>query len=601
MIESLKKDIERLNRAYRNGDPIVSDTEYDDMLDELKNRMGNDAEFEAFRATLADTTDGKDIKHLTVIGSLDKVKAEDKVLPEVLKKICPSKRATIMPKVDGMSFVATYKKGRLVQVASRGDGYVGEDMTAKARFILPAEINCTKPHREFRGEFTLTGDDHLKLGYKNRRNGTVGVMKAKTWDSKDVRLVKGIVYQEITSTESRSGQIVNAQRLGFKTVCAYSDNISLLNDENVVELLKKWRSELEYDIDGLVICDEQYVAETDQFIPKGMFAYKVNDQVAVAKFRGIEWNTSKNGLVKPVVLIEPAELCGVTVNRVSGYNARNIIDSKIGEGAELEIVRSGDVIPKILRVLKPGKVEYPENCPSCGEQLGLGDVDLVCTNENCGAMGVMKVESFIKALEIENASAKSFEKWGITTMDELLAWKPSKGKAEIGFNDELNKKLFTKKPFNLLAAMNWNGAAGTKTALLILNHYGDSLAKGTWRSKEFPAGVGERTMEVFMDCWDENVRILDLIVMDERYKPVEEEVKEVKQSGITGKSFCITGTLSKPRKHFETLVTDNGGTLGSVSKNLDFLIVGADAGSKEDKAKKLGIKIISEQEFLSMI
>lgn len=600
MIETLKKQIIQYNKEYREGTPSVSDQEYDMLLELLQDKMPV-IEFEAFRATLADTTDGKDIKHLTVIGSLDKVKAEDKVLPEVLKKICPSKRATIMPKVDGMSFVATYKKGRLFQVASRGDGYVGEDMTAKARFILPATIDCTKDIREYRGEFTLTGNDHEKLGYKNRRNGTVGVMKAKTWDSRDVALVKGIVYQEISSTEPRSRQLIEAQRLGFTTVTSYSTTISSLSDENVTQLLKEWRTSLEYDIDGLVICDEQYVAETDQFIPKGMFAYKVNDQVAVARCKGIEWNTSKNGLVKPVVLIESVELCGCTVSRVSGYNARNIISNEIGVGADLEIVRSGDVIPKILRVLKPGKVEYPENCPSCGEQLGLGDVDLLCTNENCGKSSVMKVQSFIKTLGIENASAKSFEKWGIEKMDDLVTWKPGKGKAELAFYEELLTKMFTRKPYDLMAAMNWNGAAGVKSAMVILNHFGDTLAKNTWRSMDFPAGIGERTMEVFMSCFDENVRILEKIVMDERYEPVEEEVKEVKQSGITGKSFCITGTLSKPRKHFETIVTDNGGTLGSVSKKLDFLIVGADAGSKEDKAKKLGIKIISEQEFLAMI
>ena len=161
--------------------------------------------------------------------------------------------------------------------------------------------------------------------------------------------------------------------------------------------------------------------------------------------------------------------------------------------------------------------------------------------------------------------------------------------------------MFTRKPYDLLAAMDWNGSAGVKTTLLILNHYGDALSKNTWRSMEYPAGVGERTMEVFMSCFAKNVQLLEKIVMDERYEPVEEEVKEVKASGITGLSFCITGTLSKPRKHFESLITENGGVLGSVNKNLNYLVMGTDAGSKEDKAKKLGIKIISEQDLLKMI
>lgn len=601
IIEAIKEDIRRYNRAYRAGTPIISDQEFDDRLEELANRITPE-DFETFRNSLSDVTDSKDIKHSTVIGSLDKVKAEDKVLPETLKTLCPSGYVVAMPKIDGMSFVATYVNGRLSTVASRGDGYVGEDMTEKGKLILPNTVKTANLFEEYRGEFTLTGNDHEKLGYKNRRNGTVGVMKAKTWKAEDVKLVKGIVYQIITSDLNRFGQIEEARSLGFDVVQTWSTGIGDLDDTRMTEVLKEWRTKLEYDIDGLVLCDALYVSETDAYIPKGMVAYKVNDQVAVTTVKTVEWNVSKQGYMKPVVIIEPVDLCGVTIGRVAGFNARNIIENKIDVGAVVEIVRSGDVIPKINKVLTGAEfVAVPNLCPSCGEQLGLSDVELVCTNENCGRVTIMKVESFIKELGIENASAKSFIKWGIETLDDLLTWKPGSGANEKKFYAELLRVMFT-APYNkLMAAMDWNGSAGSKTTTLILKHYGDKLNDGTWRNLGFPEGVGERTMEVFMSCWKENSRLVDMVRNDKRYNEVAEETPVTKASGITGLSFCITGTLSKPRKHFETLITENGGVLGSVSKNLNYLVMGADAGSKEEKAKKLGIKIITEQELLTMI
>lgn len=246
----------------------------------------------------------------------------------------------------------------------------------------------------------------------------------------------------------------------------------------------------------------------------------------------------------------------------------------------------------------------PTNCPSCGSTLIWKGVDLACDNRNCHTKKVMALESFLIKTGVEGVTATSLENWGITGFRSMLHFKGSDGKAQASFIHQLNTKVFSKTQEELFACMYFDGAGETTINKLFsaFGSLGDTSRKlYVEKTTDLPEGIGQKTIEKIKEDWKANIYILKHIMEDSRWKPV---VKAVAPSTgkLVGKSFLITGTLSEGRKAFEKLIVDNGGTLASsVSKTLSYLLVGTDAGSKLDKAKKLGVTILNEDKFRSMI
>jgi DNA ligase (NAD+) len=247
----------------------------------------------------------------------------------------------------------------------------------------------------------------------------------------------------------------------------------------------------------------------------------------------------------------------------------------------------------------------PTNCPSCNSVLVWKGVDLACVNSDCGTTKVKSLASFLIKCGVEGVTETSLVNWGITGYRSMLAFKGT-GKAQDSFVAELSKKVFSKPKEELFACMTYDGAGSTNIMKLI-NFYGMGDLEAATRYiyinnevHDYPEGIGAKVITKIESSWKTNLYLLNFLLKDSRYNPVV-KVVTAGSNKLAGKSFCITGTLSKPRKHFENLVTDNGGTLSSVSKKLSFLILGTDAGSKEDKAKSLGVTILTEDAFMGMI
>jgi len=612
-VNSLKLKICQMNASYRAGKPEVSDEQYDNLLTRLQSLIpAND--YALFLRTL--TENGGEVKFPYIVGSLKKLKfGEEHLLPWIKKQHI--QLLLLMAKIDGLSFVAKYISGILTTGCTRGDGYTGADISQKLVHILPPKLTKLVT-LDVRGELTLTGNDHISLGFKNRRNGSIGIINRDDALVEDIQMMKGYAYQIKAGHMADAPiaeQLIELEALGFsipevRILTLSDEDPAGKTEETLAGILNTWKESAPYSIDGLVVCDANYRLE-NLFLPEGMVAFKVNQDAVQTVVTGLEWNVSKNGLVKPVVLVEPREIDGTTVSRVTGYNAQWLLDNGIGEGASVGIIKSGEVIPKIVEVYQTAPVVLLGECPSCGTSLDLNGVDLCCDNEACGAAGVKTVESFLSKLDIEGAKATTLENLGIRSMEDLLAWQPdTKYKSQTSLYDEILKKVFNAPADRLFAAMLFDGF-GRKMIGKLIDFYGSrweatcavrAVANdGTREGFCLPEGFTSHNISKAAPSWEANLEMVGRICADSRYTEPEEERKPI-GGKLVGKSFLFTGTLSMPRKQAEKLVTDNGGSIASsVSKNLTCLVAGEAAGSKLDKAMKLGIQVFSEQEFQGLM
>lgn len=341
---SFKEQAIKANEAYRKGTPIMTDAEYDVLLGEVEDSMGV-IEWLAFKKTLLE--DAGTYTHQFTIGSLNKVRYGEGELDKWLTKHKVN-NLVVSEKLDGCSFTATYIMGKLMSGASRGNGKTGTDWTEKLRHILPDTITFINSIT-IRGELVITNDKHIAMGYKNARNGVVGIMNEDKVVPSKLKNVTALVYDALD-------QNLNAFDT-FKLVDEYfitPNWITMVVDDKIEERLKdlfeQWKSVGRYMMDGLVISTADYVNE-DVYHPERKIAFKVNSDGIKTLVKGIEWNISKGGLLKPVVLIEAIEIDGTTVQRATGYNAKYILDNGIRKGTIVYVQKSGDVIPKIIKVV----------------------------------------------------------------------------------------------------------------------------------------------------------------------------------------------------------------------------------------------------------
>lgn len=611
---NLLNHIIQLNGAYRSGESEVTDEQYDEALDQYR-ALVSPEEYASARRSL--TEPGGDVTHPYMVGSLKKVKfGESQLLAWLKKSGCPSS-VLAMSKIDGLSFVASYIDGVYIKSSTRGDGYTGQDITQKLCWILPSKLS-RKITFDIRGELTLTGNDHIKLGFKNRRNGSIGLINRDNADVDELSLLRAYAYQIKSGHMANApvyDQLVELLELGFSTPeFVPALDISLIPEADLegrlATLLTDLKEREPFSIDGLVLCSMDYIIE-EEFLPEGMIAFKVNADAVQTTVTDIEWNISKNGLCKPVVLLKSVEIDGTTVSRASGYNAQWLFDNGIGEGAIVGIIKSGDIIPKIIEIYTPAPVVFLGECPSCGTSLDKEGVDLVCNNDSCGAAGVKEVESLLMKLDVDGAKATTLENWGIRSLDDLLAWTPDQSyKSQTNLYSELVAKVFNAPGDRIFAAMLFDGF-GRKMIGRLIEFYGSRMeatcavsevaSDETSEGFALPEGFTSWNITKAAPSWERNLEMLGKICTDPRYT---EPAVEVKLTGgvLEGKSFLFTGTISMPRKQAEALVTGNGGTIASgVSKTLSCLVAGDSAGSKLEKARKLGVSVLTEQEFKALV
>jgi DNA ligase (NAD+) len=607
----LKSLLIEANNLYRIGNPIMSDQEFDDNLEKLQTLISSN-EFNLFKNSLHEEA-GK-IQHPFIMGSLDKIKYEE---PETIEKFLNKyiKNLSISAKVDGISCRLFYHNGKLTAASTRGDGYFGQDLSNKINFVkhIPHEISC-KEDIHIRGELVILKNDFATMSdeFANPRNACAGIMNRKEFDTSDISKVSFVAYTILGKEFSKEIQLEKLSEFGF--IVTYNKKIieqELSSIENISEYLFEIANiEHDYETDGLVISDIDYINE-DEYRPDKQVAFKINQLVAETDLIDVKFEgPSKDGRFTPVGIVSPVELGGSMISRVTLHNLDFIEKMNLKYGSIINIIKSGDIIPKIVKVVSEGNAAIipPTVCPSCGSTLVRKDIDVYCENKNCQAKQIQVLTHFIKKLDIKNASEKTIENFNIFSFDDLINFVADKKyKNQVKLEDELKSKMFNVSKQKLLTALNFTGLAEIQINKII-DFYGfeNIVSKVKNRGTSYPEGIGELLIERFLESIEENLEIISKITSSSKYTYIENSntnINNTKKEFIG--SVCVTGSLNHfSRKGFEKFAVENGYEFKSgVTKGLTYLITNdtTSGSSKNKKAKELGIKILTEDEFIKLV
>ena len=580
----LRKLLDRARRAYYSGtgESFLSDYEYDFWLDLLARYAPEEA-----RRVGAPVEDPQAKVALPApAGSLNKTKTTEEVLKWL--RSARDTTVTVTPKLDGVSVVLHYRDGRLALAATRGDGREGQDITRKVKLFRdpPPTRIPTKDEVVVRGEAILPTEDFQRLveeeglAYRNPRNAVAGVLNAKQLIEPVLSKIRLYSYALL---EPKTGLPFADKRTQLKLLKRWgltvppSKTIKVKPDTNFEELYRELKPD-GLAADGLVLDAHDpklYEYETNSLNPKWARAWKPELKPIKTTVKDVEWNVSRHGRLKPRVRIAPVEIEGVTVTWISGKHAQYIKENKIGPGAVVTVIRSGDVIPEIVDVLKPAKKpKLPTRCPQCGTKVIWDSVDLVCPNPECPGRRERGLEHFLRTLEVEGAgpgTARTLLDAGCVTPEQLLEADES----------DLQKILGPKKGSALYHNL--------RKALKNVPAWKLALALGYWGS-----GYGPRKLKQALKTADPNdpkVRALKNFARKYGINVVWEE-----QGPLAGKKFVFTGYRDKELQRW--LEEQGAEVTNSVTKDTTAVFARDPHGtsSKLRKARQLGVPIVPADE-----
>ena len=543
------------------------------------------------------------------LGSLDKIKPEDKNKLNNWIAKNNFENYIVENKLDGVSCLYECKKGN-VKLYTRGDGSIGADITHLLEYIK--NIPKVKIDIMIRGELIMK-EKIFKSKYSdtvaNSRNMISGLVNAKS-----LRIglydVDFVTYEIISNEDYQSNpskQFNMLEHLGFQVVSNKIINKTELNVEKLSEILIYNKSLYEYEIDGIIIQpDEKYIRNLKDN-PKYAFAFKINTFVE-AIVEGVEWNISKYKLLKPRIKIKPVNLNGVNINYASGSNAKNIFDNSIGKGAVVKLTRSGDVIPYIFDVIKAA--EFPD-MPTISYKWNENKVDIIVEDDENNISDIKMISSFFSGMGIKNISDSTVEKIynaGYKTLKSILKAKKEDFQKIDGFQKTLSEKIYNNIhnglqniTLDLLigSACVFGEGIGRKKVKSLLDNFPDILEinmseKDMIEKIKNIEGFSDKTAEKIVNNIDKVKKFLKDI---EKYVSYEKSA-QLSSNKLEGKSILFSGY--RPKELME-IITKNGGTIAStVNKTLSILIVkDKDShSSKIETAKKFGIEILYENEFI---
>ncbi len=551
----------------------------------------------------------------------------------------PPLKYVITKKFDGLTINLSYdENGILVTGATRGTGSIGEDVTAQVKTIkaLPLKIDC-HDFLEIHGEAVMTTEAFEKYNkeaqtpLKNLRNGAAGALRNLNVSETAKRNLSAffydIGYKEGTPFKTYMEMLEFIKEKGFPMDDYIRECTTLDEIQKEIDYIRDIRFDLNYDIDGLVIAIDdirtrELLGYTVKF-PKWAIAYKFEAQEATTKLLDVEWNVGRSGRVSPTAILEAVELAGVTVKRATLNNMDDIARKGVRLGAEVFVRRSNDVIPEIMGVVPESlegsqEIEEPKVCPACGAHLVHEGVHIYCENTlGCKPQMVKTIVHFAgrEAMNIagfsERTAEQLFEKLDIRDISDLY---------RLEYEKLLDLEKFgPKKAQNLLDAVEKSKDCtleaflyslgipnvGVKTAKDLVKRFEslENIEKATFEELVSVQDVGDIVARSIMEFFKEE-RTLKVIneLLELGVKPYYEK-KEVLESLFIGKTVVVTGTLKNYSRTSikEKLESLGAKVSGSVSKKTDFVIAGEAAGSKYDKAKSLGVTILSEEEFENMI
>ena len=655
-ILELRKEIaEHDRRYYLEAAPSISDQQYDKLYRELREleeqfpelvtpesptqRVGG-APLEGFRQ----------VTHRTPMLSLDNTYSEEEVADffRRLQRLLPGETidAVIEPKVDGVAISILYQGGLLEYAATRGNGVTGDDVTANIRTIraVPLRLRGSVPEEvEVRGEVFLPKQVFASLNaereqageplFANPRNTAAGSLKQLDPALVAKRKLSAIFYgfgfltgDEVSTHQQALGRLKNWGLPSHEKIWTAQSVGEVIA---AIQTLGRMRHDFQFEIDGAVVKVDRYdlrgqLGYTSK-APRWAMAYKYQGERAETRMRSIEVQVGRSGKLTPVANLDPVFVSGTTVSRATLHNGDEIRRKDVREGDIVVIEKSGEIIPAVVEVLKDRRTghekpfEMPSRCPSCGEPVTqlAGQVDVRCTNVECPEQVKRRLEHFAHkgALDIEGLGQmmveQLVERGLVKRVDQIYEL----DEAKLSRLDRMGKKSIA----NLL-----NGIEASKKAPLWrlifglgILHIGSTAARELadhFKSLEALQGAsleeltrvpntGEVVATSIRD-WFQNPDNIALIKALRRHglNFGEANREEAVSDTLRGTSWVITGTLSESREVFEERIRRSGGrTTSSVSKKTDYLLVGEDAGSKLEKARQLGVKIVNEAEFRQLV
>jgi len=551
-------------------------------------------------------------------------------------------------KLDGMSLALVYEDGKLVRGVTRGDGAVGEDVTLNVRTVHSVPLSIPKERLkkagipadfEVRGELLMPTAAFRKLNEERERQGLPTFANPRNFTAGTVRQLDSgvtaqrrldffpyILLQDGRTYFERHWETLTAlDKAGFKV----NPNRKLVDSMNEVwAFIQQWeakRDSLPYEIDGIVVKVDRAALQDELGFtgkaPRWAIAYKYAARAGITKIEGIRVQVGRTGKLTPVAMLAPVSIGGTTVRNATLHNMDEIerLGVKIGDWVQVE--RGGDVIPKVAKVVEDkdhprGHETFvmPEKCPECGTRVVRteGEVDYRCVNANCPAKlretilhfasrGVMNIDGMGEALAnqlTERGLVKNVADIYKLTKDDLLSLERMGDKSAQNILDEIENSR--KLPLERVTYGLGIRFVGERTAQFLAEHFGsmEELEHATVEELQNVNEVGPRIAESIVEFFSvpanrELVKRLGKAGLTFRGQ------KKQRGTKLAGKTFVLTGTLGKyTRDEAKKLIEDAGGKVtGSVSKKTDYVVAGADAGSKLDKAKELGVAVIDEKEM----
>lgn len=635
------------NRYYVMDDPEISDYDYDMLNNELKALEKEYPEF--LRADSPTQRVGGEavstfekVPHAVQMASLQDVFSLSEVEAFVnrIKAAFSDAMFVVEPKIDGLSVSLEYENGVFVRGSTRGDGFVGEDVTANLKTVnsIPLRLNREVSYLEVRGEVYMPVKSFVKLmaaqekagetPFKNPRNAAAGSLRQK--DSK-IAAKRGLdifcfnIQQcegEIFTSHYETLEYLRSQ--GFKTIPGYVRTDSFEDIKKKIEDLGEKRFSLGYDIDGVVIkvdslTQREQLGSTAK-TPKWAVAYKFPPEEKTTLLSDIEVNVGRTGAITPVAVFDTIKLAGTDVSRATLHNQDMIASRNINIGDEIVVRKAGDIIPEVVKVSRKNTVGFyklPEVCPACGTKTVREEDESVlrCPNVDCPAQIYRRIVHFASkpAMNIEGLGPAIVElliKSGLVgsvadlyniTANDLLCLESFKEKsaANLTMAIERSKQNSLDRLVFGLGIRN----IGASAAKLLCERFGslDNIMNAEEQEISAIDGFGDVMAKSVYDAFIEE----HMTALVERLKcsGVNTEYKSNKiDDRFKGLTFVLTGTLpSMKRDEAKALIESLGGKAsGSVSKKTSYVLAGEEAGSKLEKARQLGIKIIDEDEFLNM-
>ena len=650
-IQELRDLVRYHSRLYYELDnPELDDYEYDLLYHELldleeKYPDLKTAESPTQKVGGAASLKFEPVKHIVQMGSLQDVFSYEELFEfdERVRSVIEKPEYVVEPKIDGLSVSLEYRNGVFVRGSTRGDGFVGEDVTHNLMTInsIPKRINCPEvSYLELRGEVYISKDTFRKLvdaqeivgerPFKNPRNAAAGSLRQKDPKISAKRGLDIFIFNiqqcEGKTFTTHSETLDFVKELGFPVSVSYNRYKNISDAVDNIKFIGENRENYNFDIDGAVIkvnslADREILGATAKY-PKWAVAFKYPPEEKITTLLNIEVQVGRTGAITPTAVFEPIQLAGTVVSRAVLHN-QDFIDAKdINIGDKIIVRKAGEIIPEVVALAEkgpnPGTFRLPEYCPACGTKAVREDDEAVlrCPNPDCPAQLLRNLIHFASrdAMDIDGMGPAVLtmlvDRGIIKSQADIYSLKPEdissaermgeKSAANLMASIEKSKKAGLSRLLFALGIRN----IGQKAADALAQNFGTMDAVMTASSEDISAidGFGDVMAKSLIEYFSlpQSKKLIEKL---KEHGVLMEAEKKVVSDKLHGFTFVLTGTLpTMSRDEASAIIIASGGKVASsVSKKTDYVLEGEKAGSKLNKAESLGIKIIDENEFMEMV